>query len=134
MAIDRSICRRKNTLKRPWMPLYITDYKAKTAHLNAAKHGAYLLLIMHYWINGTIPTDDDELAQIACMRPIEWKRVKPTILAFFTSDFRHLELDGEIAKAIDISSKRQAAAEARHSKSNANVMQLHSKSNPIDKH
>jgi uncharacterized protein YdaU (DUF1376 family) len=106
---------------RPWMPLYIADYRADTAHLSAAQHGAYLLLIMHYWTTGGLPMDDAPLARIAGMTPAEWKKNRPTIAAFFTADWKHKRIDAELAKATDISIKRRASAEQRHSKSNANA-------------
>jgi uncharacterized protein YdaU (DUF1376 family) len=109
---------------RPWMPLYIADYRADTAHLSAAQHGAYLLLIMHYWTTGGLPVDDAPLARIAGMAPSEWKKNRPTVAAFFSSDWKHKRIDDELAKASDISSKRRASAEQRHSKSNAIAQQL----------
>ena len=103
-------------MNRPWMPLYVADYRADTAHLNAAQHGAYLLLIMHYWQTGELPIDDAPLARIACMTPAEWRKTKPVIASFFTSNWRHKRIDRELARMVDVSNKRRAAAEQRHSK------------------
>lgn len=60
-------------MSSPWMPLWIGDYLKDTSHLCAAEHGAYLLLIMHYWQTGSLPTEDRHLAMIARMEP---KRVE----------------------------------------------------------
>jgi uncharacterized protein YdaU (DUF1376 family) len=73
----------------PWMPLYIGDYRAETAHLSAAQHGAYLLLIMHYWQQGTLPDDDEQLARIVCMSIVEWRKNRAVIRAFFGEGWRH---------------------------------------------
>lgn len=102
------------------MPLHIADYLRDTRRLTAAQHGAYLLLIMEYWVVGNLPNDDAALARIACMLPAEWKRERSTIVSFFTKDWKHKRIDLELAKVTDISSKRRAAAEQRHNKGNAN--------------
>lgn len=111
------------------MPLYIADYRNKTAHLTAAEHGAYLLLIMHYWVSKGLPADDGQVMRIAAMTPAEWKKSRSTLQAFFHDGWRHERVDSELAKADEISSKRRAAAEQRHSKKDANAEQLQCKSN-----
>lgn len=103
-------------MNRPWMPLYVAEYRTDTAHLNAAQHGAYLLLIMHYWSTGVLPNDDAALARIACMTPSEWKRNRGVIAGFFSGDWTHKRVDHELAKASDISEKRRKAVSERGTK------------------
>ena len=67
-----------------WMPLYVGDYLADTMHLNGAEHGAYLLLIMHYWRNGPLRDDDKILAAIARTDRADWTEIGPTVRAFFS--------------------------------------------------
>jgi len=48
-----------------WMPVYIGDYLGDTTELSAAEHGAYLLLLMHYWLKkGEIGNDVERLARV----------------------------------------------------------------------
>ena len=96
-------------MSRPWMPLYVADYLADTAHLNAAQSGAYLHLIMHYWQKGGLPHDDAQLAAIARMSPSEWKRARSIIAAFFQDGWTHRRIDRELAEANDKYRRRSAA-------------------------
>lgn len=106
---------------RPWMPLYVADYLADTGHLSTLEHGAYMLLIMHYWQNGGLPEDERRIARICRMSPAEWSESRDAIADLFDDCWRHERIDAELARAQDVSSKRRAAAEQRHVKSNANA-------------
>ena len=76
-----------------WMPFYVCDYLADTGHLTGAEHGAYVLLLMHSWRTGPLPDDDRTLATIARTDWSAWRRMAPTIRAFFTS------VDGRLVQA-----------------------------------
>jgi uncharacterized protein YdaU (DUF1376 family) len=81
------------------MPLYVADYLADTGHLSAAEHGAYLMLIMHYWRQGSLPNDDGMLQRIARMTGREWARSRATIAAFFDAEWKHARVESELRKA-----------------------------------
>lgn len=87
-----------------WMPMYWGDYTRDTGHLNAAGHGAYLMLIKHYWCSGRpLPNDDDELWRIACCdSKREWLKLRQKVERLFVEDgplLRHKRVDREIAQA-----------------------------------
>ena len=91
------------------MPLYIPDFLADTMHLSAAETGAYLCLIMDYWLHDGLPDDDNKLAQIARLPIKSWRMMRPTIEAFFRPGWRHKRIDAEIVKMIGMIERRQAA-------------------------
>ena len=99
----------------PWMPLNIGDYRANTTHLNATQHGAHLLLTMHYWQEGGLPDDDEQLARIACMTTSKWRRHGPVIRAFFGEGWRHKRIDREIKEAVKRYQRRAKAGEKGNS-------------------
>lgn len=86
-------------MSAPWMPLYIADYLADTAHLSAAESGAYLHLIMNYWRHGKLPGDDVSMARIARMSGKEWARSKAILQAFFHDGWQHKRIDFELEKS-----------------------------------
>lgn len=65
------------------MPLYVGDYLADTSHLNTTQHGAYLLLIMHYWRAGKLIADEKQLSSIARLPLERWRKISPIIQSFF---------------------------------------------------
>src|SRR5687767_4457814 len=112
------------------MPLYIGDYRADTTHLNAAQHGAYLLLIMHYWQQGGLPDDDEQLARIVCMTTAEWRTHGPVIRSFFGDGWRHQQINHEIGRAVERYQRRAKAGIMGNSKrwGNRNAIALRSQS------
>lgn len=112
-------------MSRPWMPLYVADYLADTGHLSAAEHGAYLLLIMHYWSSGALPDDDRKLARIARLSDREWKSARPTIVEFFSDGWRHERIEAELAEA-NAAYERRAAAGRKGGKAKRKVEQCSS--------
>lgn len=99
-------------MNRPWMPLYVADYLADTAHLNATESGAYLHLIMHYWMNGGLPTDDKLLARVARMTLAQWRKARPLIEPFFMQGWKHKRIEFELTEAARISAAGKAGGKA----------------------
>jgi uncharacterized protein YdaU (DUF1376 family) len=92
-----------------WMPLHVDDYRSDTNGRSAEFHGAYLLLIMHYWRTGPLPDDDGQLALVAACTPDRWAALRPALAGFFTikdGEWRHKRVDKELAKARAINSER----------------------------
>lgn len=57
----------------PYMPLCVGDYLSDTQGLTTEQHGAYFLLILHYWSTGQAIEDDDEtLASITRLSNERW--------------------------------------------------------------
>jgi uncharacterized protein YdaU (DUF1376 family) len=99
-------------MSRPWMPLYVADYLADTGHLSTLEHGAYMLLIMHYWQKGSLPNNDRQLASIARASLEQWSDIRETIAEFFGSGWRHERIEAELEKAAEKYEKRANAGRA----------------------
>jgi uncharacterized protein YdaU (DUF1376 family) len=109
-------------MSRPWMPLYVGDYISDTGHLTATQHGAYLLLMMHYWQKKGLPNDDRQLAAIARLTPAQWKKERDTIATFFQDGWKHKRIEFELTEADRISQAGRkggvASGKARQAKTN----------------
>jgi uncharacterized protein YdaU (DUF1376 family) len=101
-------------VKRYWMPLKIGDYLAETAHLTVAEHGAYLLLLMYYWIHSGLAAEEDAIRRISRMTPRQWSQSRDVLKAFFDEGWRHPALDLEIRHALEISEVNSANARKSH--------------------
>jgi len=107
-------------MNRPWMPLYVADYLADTAHLSAAESGAYLHLIMHYWLKGSLPQDHKQLAKIARMSLKLFNRSVPILAPFFGPNWTHKRIEQELLKVREITEKRRSAVSQRKDRVHTN--------------
>lgn len=100
---------------RPWMPFYFSDYLADTSHLSTTEHGAYFLLIAHYWAHGGLPADEAVIARITRMTARQWSRSRDILRSLFGDNWRHKRVDIELKQAIEKSRINSANAKRRHS-------------------
>ena len=96
-------------MSRPWMPFYISDYIADTMHLGTLEHGAYVLLIAHYWRHGGLPDDDLKLARIVRATAEQWSEIRPALRPFFSEGWTHKRIDSELAQAAEKYERRASA-------------------------
>lgn len=101
------------------MPLYVADYLADTTHLSTIEHGAYMLLIMHYWRVGALPTDDRKLANICRVSGHQWRSIKAALAPFFTPDWKQARVEIEL-KAYKMN--REKAVEKGRAGGNAKAL------------
>lgn len=106
---------------RLWMPLWVGSYLKNTQRLTTEQHGAYLLLIMEYWISqGPIKYDLEEIAAITRLSQSQLQPVLQKLLPFFDVVDGHLvheRIETEISKArLNIEKNRQKTEKARQAK------------------
>jgi uncharacterized protein YdaU (DUF1376 family) len=93
------------------MPLYVGDYLGDTGHLTTAQHGAYLLLMMHYWRKGELPDCDRQLSKITKLPLKTWCDYRPILQDFFYDGWRHKRIDAELERMVRLSEKRAIAGQ-----------------------
>lgn len=97
-----------------WMAFYPGDYLRDTLHLSTEQHGAYLLMLLHAWMNdGWLEDDDEQLANITRLGMDRWMKSRRVLVAFFAPEgdkmLKHGRIVDERAKARDITAARAEA-------------------------
>jgi uncharacterized protein YdaU (DUF1376 family) len=90
----------------------VSAYLADTGHLSTVEHGAYMMLIMHYWRTEGLPDDDQKLANITRLPLNVWLEIRPTIRAFFFDGWKHKRIEWEMTEAARLSSAGKKGGEA----------------------
>ncbi len=97
----------------PWFKMSPADYLLDTMHLTQGQHGAYLLLILHYFWNGSLPTDRNKLYQLACAVDLEQREDVDMVLArYFREEngiWRHNRIEREL-EGIKLLRRKQSEA------------------------
>lgn len=99
------------------MPLYVGEYMADTTNLNTEQHGAYCLMLMAAWRRGgSLPNDDEQLANVTKLPPARWKKHRAVLVDFFKINDEgrlvHKRVTQERLKAQAISEKKAEAGAA----------------------
>lgn len=112
-----------------WYARDVEAYGRRTAHLSMLEHGAYTLLLDHYYRSkGPLPANAEQLQRICrCTNEAEVAAVHEVISQFFERDpadptvWRNGRADEEIKKSFEISDKRSSAASTRYANAPANA-------------
>ncbi len=87
-----------------FFPMFIGDYMADTGHLTTRQHGAYHLLMYHYWrTRKPLSTDVERLLNICSLSVEEWNIDGPVLLEFFEKrkdGYFHHRIEEELVKAL----------------------------------
>ena len=104
----------------PYMQLFVAEYLADTAHLTAAQHGAYMLLLMNYWQRGKpLRNVDARLANVARMTADEWDKSRAVLSEFFEvtpDEWRHRRVDRDLDNVTEKCAKASTAGRASAAK------------------
>lgn len=103
-------------MAKAWMPLYIGDYLGDTGHLSQGQHGAYLLLMMHYWSKNMLQASVEQCYKIARAYSEEEKENVRLVLAdFFTLDdgnYVQSRINSELERVNSITESNKKRAQA----------------------
>lgn len=101
-------------MNNAWFPFFPGDYARDTAHLSLAEHGAYLLLLFHYYsTEAPLPAEMERLYRICGARSSkEVAAVDLIIEQFFIfeqASYRNARADQELARRAETKQKLSAS-------------------------
>lgn len=101
-------------MRRAWFTFYLGDYLADTGHLSLVQHGAYLMLMAHYYSTGKpIKASAKQLQRICkATNKQEISEAQEVLDEFFIlrdGFYYHERIERELKKAAELSEKRRAA-------------------------
>ncbi|MEY9531162.1 DUF1376 domain-containing protein [Sinorhizobium fredii] len=73
----------------PWMQIYVGDELAETSHLSSEEYGAHMLLRLHQWQHGSLPTEDERLRRICRVEADRWPFLKDVLAPLFDWQWHH---------------------------------------------
>ena len=101
-------------MRKAWFTFYLGDYLADTGHLSMAHHGAYLMLMAHYYSTGRPIKANAK--QLLCICKASSKQEESTVWEvleefFILRDgmYYHERIERELQKSEELSQKRRAA-------------------------
>ena len=103
-----------------WMPLYVAEWAAGTSKLSCEENGAYLRLVMEYWLEGQLLDDDAELARIVSVSPSRWAKLRRPLSRYFRIEggrWVHKRVEKELATTRERYERRAEAGRKGGSRS-----------------
>jgi uncharacterized protein YdaU (DUF1376 family) len=109
--------------KPPSFDFFPDDFIAGTYHLPADAVGIYVRLLCYQWNNGSIPSDENELARVAGVDADAMRTHMRTVMLKFMPDgcggFKNARLERERDRKLSVIEKSKSAADSRWTKEKA---------------